>query len=315
IPVNVLAEGTTTVFCDKLVNVVSALPTKEIELTLCEEQLVITPPNKKISFQLRTLSHESFPCFPQNEGGVSLAVPTSDLRNMINHTVFAVSEDSTRHFINGVHVDFQYGNIICVSTDGKRLAYIEKKGESSPQSFSGVIVPTKILGIVNRKLTPEGSVTLCITSQHVYFFFGGYKFSSVLIEGQFPNYKRVIPDHQERSFCVGRVELMEALKRVSLLVEQKSHRIFITIQQGLLTLSSKAHTQENEIGDAQEEIACAYTGESEVIALNYLYLEEPLKVFTSKEVQVEFTDPAKALTLRAVPNTDCFHIIMPMQTE
>ncbi len=100
-------------------------------------------------------------------------------------------------------------------------------------------------------------------------------------------------------------------KRVALLVEQKSRRIYMTVGPGSLTISS----QETEIGTAREEIPCRYDGEEITIALNYLYMEEPLKVIGSERVCFEFTEPMKAVTLKAEPAKDFFHIIMPMQME
>ena len=132
-----------------------------------------------------------------------------------------------------------------------------------------------------------------------------------MIDGQFPNYNRVIPESQSHSFQINRRELMEALKRVALLVEQKSRRIYLNISSGTLTISS----QETEIGAANEEIACRYDGENVTIALNYIYLEEPLKVMDSEDLKVEFTEPMKAITMKAEPEENFFHIIMPMQME
>lgn len=174
-----------------------------------------------------------------------------------------------------------------------------------------IIIPPKILNIINRRASDEGSLSIGVGDKNIYFRFANYEFASVLIEGQFPNYSRVIPASQDFSFEVDTKELLEALKRVALLVEQKSRRIYMTVAPGTLTISS----QETEIGTAKEEIPCRYDGAETTIALNYLYLEEPIKVIGSERVKVEFTEPMKAVTLNAVPAKDFFHIVMPMQME
>jgi DNA polymerase-3 subunit beta len=133
----------------------------------------------------------------------------------------------------------------------------------------------------------------------------------VLIEGQFPNYRRVIPESQTYSFVVDRLDMMEALNRVSLMVEQKSRRVYLQIKSGAIFVSSVG----SDIGDAIEEIPCKYEGEDVSIALNYRYIEEPLKAMDEKEVIVYFTEANRAITLKPLPEKNFFHIIMPMNVD
>jgi DNA polymerase-3 subunit beta len=163
-----------------------------------------------------------------------------------------------------------------------------------------------------KKLLPgEGNISLCFTDKNVFAKFGNHRISSTLIDGQFPNYQRVIPKEQEKKLLVQRELLDNALKRVSVLVEQKSRRIFLKIQPNVLTVTS----EESEIGMAQEEIPCEYSGPEEAIALNYLYLMEPLREIESENVCIEFTETSKAITLKSEPEKDYLHVIMPMQTN
>jgi DNA polymerase-3 subunit beta len=133
----------------------------------------------------------------------------------------------------------------------------------------------------------------------------------VLIEGQFPNYRRVIPESQTYSFVVDRLDMMEALNRVSLMVEQKSRRVYLQIKSGAIFVSSEG----SDIGDAKEEIPCKYEGEDVSIALNYRYIEEPLKAMDEREVIVYFTEANRAITLKPLPEKNFFHIIMPMNVD
>jgi len=110
---------------------------------------------------------------------------------------------------------------------------------------------------------------------------------------------------------LNRVDFMEALRRIAILVEQKSRRTFLTLNNGEMVVSS----EEGEIGTAREEIACDYEGAEVTLALNYKYLEEPLKVMDTEKVTISFTEPNRAITVNAEPPKDYFHIIMPMQIE
>ncbi len=230
---------------------------------------------------------------------------------MIHQTVFSVSDDETRYFMNGVYMEKANDKLQLVATDGRRLAFISKSSGLNLPDFNGVIIPPKILNIINRRAGDEGLISIAVGEKNIFFRFGNYEFSSVLIEGQFPNYSRVIPSSQTQYFEVQTKDFLEALKRVSLLVEQKSRRVYLTPGPGTLTISS----QETEIGTAREEIPCQYDGDELTIALNYVYLEEPIKAIGTDRVRFEFTEAMKAVTIKSEPEKDFFHIIMPMQME
>ena len=106
-------------------------------------------------------------------------------------------------------------------------------------------------------------------------------------------------------------DLTDALKRVALLVDQKARRVYFEINPGRLVITS----QESDIGVAKEEIPCEYDGEVVTMAMNYMYIDEPLKVMNTDRVRFEFTESMQAVTFKPVPEADYFHIIMPMQME
>jgi DNA polymerase-3 subunit beta len=202
-----------------------------------------------------------------------------------------------------------------VATDGRRLAYAEKI-DNNIKDFSGVIVPPKILNIIVKRSGDEGLIGLSITDKTIFTRFGSYNFSSILLEGQFPNYRKVIPEEQPNTLLVNRLEMLEALHRVSLLIEHKKtinsySRVFIGIKPGIMEI----YSDEGEIGEAKEEIPCKYDGEEVALALNYRYVEEPFKVINSDEICISFSGSSKAITIVPVPKTDFLHIIMPMQSQ
>jgi DNA polymerase-3 subunit beta len=229
---------------------------------------------------------------------------------MINQTVFAVSDDETRFFMNGVYLEKAENKIVMVATDGRRLAYIEKEVEDI-KDFPGIIIPPKILNIISKRAGDEGLIAISVTDKIMFVRFGSYNFSSLLLDGQFPNYRKVIPEEQKFSLSVKRNEMLDALRRVSLLVEQKSHRVYLGLKPGVMEI----YSEEGEIGDAKEEIPCKYDGEEISLALNYRYIEEPFKVINSEEICLHFTGPSKAITIVPEPKTDFFHIVMPMQSS
>jgi DNA polymerase-3 subunit beta len=188
---------------------------------------------------------------------------------------------------------------------------VKKDFDASIPDFKGVIVPPKILGLVLKRAPDEGMIEIAVTEKCIFFRFGSYRLSSVLIEGQFPNYQKVIPESQKNRITLKRVDLLDAMKRVAVFVEQKSRRTYFALSEGLMVVSS----EESDLGTAREEFACDYSGPEVTIALNYKYVEEPLKVMGVENIAIEFTEPNRAITVSPDPGEDYFHIVMPMQIE
>jgi DNA polymerase-3 subunit beta len=311
VPVTVLEEGGATVFGEKFLGILNSIPEGELEFDQSDTRIVIRPSHKKMKFQLKSTASDKFPEFSTPGTTEFFELPIKDFKDMISQTVFAVSDDETRYFMNGVFFEKHDEKLIMVATDGRRLAYIEKEVGVGIKDFSGVIVPPKILNIITRRAGDEGLVSISMTDKTIFIKFGSYQLSSVLIEGQFPNYQRVIPENQRFSFSVDRFEMQDALKRVSLLVEQKSRRVYFKVSPGKISISS----EESDIGSAEEEIPCKYDGDEVSIALNYRYIEEPLKVMSEDELCIYFTEPGKVITLKPLPEKDYLHILMPMQLD
>jgi len=312
VPVDVIEPGSITVYGDKFYGILSSIPDGEIEFDYSDNRINIKTTVKKAKFQLKSIASEKFPEFTVS-GQNFFEIPVKDFKEMIYQTIFAISDDETRYFMNGVFFEKSEGNFIMVATDGRRLAYIKKPvaDGSNIADIPGVIIPPKILNIVLRRAGDEGMVKLSVSDKFIFIQFGTYKLSSVLIEGQFPNYRRVIPDKQEHSFTVKRQEMLDALRRVSLLVEQKSHRVYLGLAPGMASI----YCEESDIGTAREEIFSEYEGEELSIALNYRYLEDPFKSIGGDEIRILFNDPNKTITITPVPEKDYFHIVMPMQQE
>jgi DNA polymerase-3 subunit beta len=312
IPVEVSAPGSTTVFCDKFLGILRSMPEGDIEFEEKEQgTFLIRPVFKKIDFRLKTISSDKYPELPSIAEDLYFPFPQKEFKEMITQTIFSVSEDETRYYMNGVCMEKNEDQLVMVATDGRRLSYISKPASQPIPNFSQVIIPPKALNLVLRLASGEGSISLAVSDKNVFLMFDNQKLSTALIEGQFPNYQRVIPAEQKYKLKVGIPELLEAIKRVSLLVEQKSKRIYLQLSEGRLVLSS----EESDLGVAKEELLCEYEGPESVIALNYMYLLEPLRVMEGSSVQIEYTEPNRALTIRPAESTEYFHIVMPMQLD
>jgi len=310
VPVTVIEEGSTTVYGDKFFGIISTFPYDEIEFSQKDSIAVIKPVAlKKPEYKLKSMASDKFPELPVSSEPF-FEMPIKDFREMVQQSVFAVSDDETRYFMNGVYLEKNEDKINMVATDGRRLAFVGKTAGKKIKDFQGVIIPPKILSIVTKRSGDEGLINISISDKIIFINFASYQFSSVLIEGMFPNYKKVIPEKQDFFLSVKREEMIDALRRVSLMVEKKSHRIYLGISPGKIAVSS----EESEIGTVEDEIPCVYEGEDINIALNYRYLEEPFKIMNGDEVIIRFSSAVKAITIEPVPEKDFFHIVMPMQS-
>ena len=317
VPVDIEEEGRTTIFCDKFMSILSSLPSGDIEFIQEDIGVTIKPISKKVKFQLKSQASDKFPEIGSSENIPFFELPSKDFKEMIKETIFAVSDDRNRYFMTGVYFVKNGDTLTMVATDGRRLSSVNKNIANVPK-FQPAIIPTKILSTVLKHAPEEGNIEVAVIDKSIFVKFGSMEFSSVLIDGQFPNYQKVIPENLTMSFQVNKSDLDAALKRTTIMVDKKVSRIIFKISSGVLKLVSP----DTELGNADEEIPCRYDGQDISMALNFNYVTEPLKVIDSENVVFDFNindndtgDEAnitKAVIMRAEPASDYIHVIMPM---
>ena len=311
IAVETIEAGSTTVFCDKFLGILRTLPDENIIFEEMGDKLLIHPEKKSIDFELRTISSEKFPSLEEAPEHEYFSLGQKDLFTMIDQTIFAISDDEARYFMNGVYLEHDVEGLVMVATDGRRLSFIKRKFEQAIPSFNPIIIPAKFLTLLKKAGTGEGEISISVNDSIIFAKFGNQVMYSSLIKGQFPNYRRVIPASQTNTCRVSVAEMNEALKRVSLLVENKAKRVYLDIEAGGITISS----EESDFGQAKEIINCEYSGESCRLAMNYSYLVSPLRVMEGDHFALCFTESNRAVTVKPDPEKDFFHIIMPMQID
>lgn len=311
IPADVEEEGAAAVFCDKLKSVLSSLPAGKIELGSDGASATVRPLEKKASFKLKTIDASKFPEIPSSGGVELFELPARSLKRMLRHTTFAVSSDEIRYSLNGVYAEKDGGLFKMAATDGKRLAVIEAEIEGAFPDFAGSIIPAQALGIMGKRCPDEGMAAIGFTEKNAFFRVGGREYSIRLIDGQFPNYRRVIPEKQSYCLTVARKDFSEALKRVGVLAEQKSGRVYLEMSQGTLKISAR----DKDMGDAAEFVDCEYGDEPFQIAANCAFLAEPVNAIECEKIRLGFTAPRQAMTIRGEGEDGYLHVVMPMQME
>lgn len=316
-PVDIQEEGRTTIFCDKFMGILSQLPSGDVEFDQKDIEVVIKPIAKRFTAKLKSQTSDKFPEIGSSENIPFFEIGSKDFKEMIKHTMFAVSDDRNRYFMTGVYFLKNGDTLTMVATDGRRLSCVNKSAAGIPD-FTPAIIPTKILSCILKNAPDEGNIQVSVIEKSLFVKFGNFEFSSVLIDGQFPNYTKVIPEELSQSIMVNKADLDAALKRTTIMVDKKVSRIIFKISSGELRLISP----ESDSGSADEIIPCRYEGQNISMALNFTYVTDPLKVIDSENVVFDFNvnenqvgDEAtitKAVIMHGDPAGDYIHVIMPM---
>ena len=307
IPIETKEKGSAIVYCDKFMSILASIPDGEAEFSLQEKDAVIKSLMAKLKYKLKCMSTGKYPDFVSADEKSFFSVPAKDFKEMAKKTGFAVSVDTARYFLTGVLFEKKDNKLVLVATDSRRLSFSAKEVPGLVD-FTSVIVPPKVLNIVIKKLSDEGSVDIAIAEKNIFFKYGNCIFSANLIDGQFPNYNRVIPASHTGEFVVSKKEIDKALKRISVMTD-KAQKILLGVNSSVCSVSSVS----GDFGEAKEEIGCQYTGDEFTIAINCKYLADFLKVAQDEDITFEFTDELKAVVLRQKSSEDDIYIIMPMQ--
>ena len=318
VPVDIIEEGRTTIFCDKFMSILSSLPSGDVEFIQEDIGVTIKPISKKVTFKLKSQTSDKFPELGSSENVPFFEMSAKDFKEMIRQTIFAVSkENRSRSFMTGVYFVKEGDVISMVATDGRRLSYIKKEVPNAPD-FTPVIIPTKILSCVLKNISDEGNLQLAVIDKSVFVKSGNMEFSTNLIDGQFPNYKKVIPESLSMSFQVSKSDLEAALKRTSIMADKEINKIIFKVISGNLKIISP----ETDNGAAEEDIPCRYDGQDITMSLNFVYITEPLKNIDSEYVTFNFNNDenigdetvvTKAIIMNSEPAGDYLHVIMPLK--
>ncbi len=260
-------------------------------------------------FKVPCLPAEEYPALPPIDEAEFTEVDSNTFDTMIRHTVFATSHDETRYTLSGVLMTCENGTMTMVATDGHRLAHIKQPMDLD--NTLQVIVPRKALEEVSRFATDGESekLEIAVLTNHLIFRKDRAILVTRLIEGQFPDYQGVIPKEHKATATVAHEGLLRALRRVSLLSNEKTRPVRIDFDPQHLTLCSNTP----ELGEATDQIPTEYQGDNLTIGFNARYLMEVLAVTTENNVCLELTDAVNPVIFRPSENDSFFYVIMPMR--
>ena len=299
-------EGAITVPGKKLHDLLRELPAGKVEITVAKNNAVNIKAGKAF-FKIMGLAKDDFPKLPEPDLANTIEIEQQIFKECLLLTSFAISHDETRYVLNGIYIQIGREQIRFVATDGRRLAFMEKKMRTSVEDTIEMILPTKAVQELNRILTREGMVKLAITKNQAIFNFEKTILSTRLIEGHFPNYEQVIPKEEKTVSLVRRDELLQAVRRAALLTSPESQLVKFDFLKDRLLISSRSPN----LGEAKEEIAAEANGGELAIGFNPVYLMDVLKNLDIETVSFCLTEPDKPGLLRG--KDDYLYVVMPMQ--
>lgn len=315
-PANAEKQGSITVNGSKFLAIVKSFPAgSDIHFeVLANNDITIksTSSGVKAKYTLKGMPKESYPAAPSRiSDGSSFILPQADLKAMIRKTIFSISLEDSRRYLNGVYFETEKNVLRLVSTDGRRLAFIERLQNINPDLNMKCIVPQKVLNEVSKYLEDDGAVDVSFKENQIYFGFNGIHFLSSLIDGTFPNYRQVIPKTQEKFATIDRKAFMESISRSALLVEEKYNQLRLDFSANHVVLS----INNADVGSFRDELSIQYDGEPIEIAFNHSYLKEYFKEISSETIVVEMNTPLSAVSIKASGEDNYLYIVMPMKAD
>src|ERR1041385_3708167 len=299
-------EGATTLPARRLFTIIRELPSSEIQIDVDGKNAASIRSGNSF-FKILGLPEEEFPPLPKFENAKVVTIRQKDLRDGLRKTAYAISTDETRYVLNGVLFSFKENKLTLVATDGRRLAMVDIDLEF-PRSHEGdIIVPTKAVTELQRLLTDEGDLRVSVSSGQIAFDLEKALLVSKLIEGNYPNYRQVIPGEMKERVTLERETFLNSLRRVSLLASDKSNSIKLNFSKNNIEITANTP----EVGEAKESLPVAYKGREFSIAFNPEFLMAPLRNLAEDEVFLDLIDEMSPGVVKI--QTPFLYVLMPMR--
>jgi DNA polymerase-3 subunit beta len=288
-------------------DIVKALPQGAVSVDIGDDEANIT--SGRAEFAIRVLPAEEYPRFAEPTGD-PLTIAATDLATALRQVVAAASADDARPILTGVLLAAEEGGLRLVATDSYRLAVRDLPGASVLAEGQTVLVPSRALAELARVLPAEGSVELRLGERDASFQVGTTRLTTRLIEGEFPNYRGLIPATYPNRLTVGREALLEAIRRVKLMAREATPVRLVMQADGLELV---AITQ--DVGQAHEQLDAKFEGSELTVAFNPEYLLTGVEVTPGDEVVISTLDALKPAVLRSTESDDFLYLLMPVRVS
>ncbi len=262
-------------------------------------------------FSLQTLPAEEFPDFPEAEFTGKISLKSSQFKYLLSMVHYAMAVQDIRFYLNALRLVIQDGIVRAVATDGRRLALCEMALEPNENADKmSATIPRKAVSELIRLLPDNDTdVTIEIAPNQARFTFNGIEMVTKLLEGKYPDYERVIPTRNDKTFLVNREEILGALHRTAVLASDKFKGVRWILSPGMLSIQSSNSDQE----EGNDDIAVDYQGEPMEIGFNFTFLSDVFSNLKNEKVKVALSGP-QGSALITMPDSNAFkYVLMPMR--
>lgn len=304
-------DGEVTLPARKLVDICKSLPEgSEISLSVKDGRASVKSGRSR--FTLATLPAREFPNIEDSMGTHQLALKQGQLKRLIDRTGFAMAQQDVRYYLNGMLFELDGRQLRVVATDGHRLAMctlsdqVGVKGEGNMQ----VILPRKgVQELARLLLDDEAGITVIVGTNHMRALTEDFTFTSKLVDGKFPDYRRVLPRPTDNVLWGSRLELRQAFARTAILSNEKYRGIRLKLTENTLDIVATNPEQE----EAEETVPVEYRGGPIEIGFNVSYLLDVLGVLSGDQVKLSLADPNSSALLEESEEGDSLYVVMPMR--
>ena len=298
--------GAATLPARRLFSIIHALPSAEILLEVDSKSVASIRCGPSF-FKILGLPQEEFPPLPKFEGAKTFTLRQKDLKDGLRKTAYAISTDETRYVLNGILFSFKDNKLTLVATDGRRLALVDIELEFPRSHEVDIILPTKAVTELARLVTEEGDVKMSVSENQVAFEVNGTFLVSKLIEGNYPNYRQVIPPEAKERITLERESFLNSVHRVSLLSSEKSNSVKLVFSKNNIDIMANTP----EVGEARESLPVAYKGREFSVAFNPEFLMAPLRNLPTDEVFLDLIDEMSPGVIKV--QSPFLYVLMPMR--
>ena len=298
--------GATTLPARRLATIVRELPASEVVIEVDSKNVASIRCGQSF-FKILGLPEEEFPPLPKFEGAKVFTLGQKELGDGLKKTSYAISTDETRYVLNGILFSFKDNKLTMVATDGRRLALLDIETEFPRSQEVDLIVPTKCVNELARLVGVEGDVKMSVGENQIAFDVNGTQLVSKLIEGNYPNYRQVIPGESKERITLERELFYNAVHRVSLLASEKSNSVKLVFSKNNIEIAANTP----DVGEARESIPASYKGREFSIAFNPEFLMAPLRALPDEEVFLDLIDEMSPGVIKI--QTPFLYVLMPMR--
>ncbi|MDH5719270.1 MAG: DNA polymerase III subunit beta [Spirochaetia bacterium] len=242
------------------------------------------------------------------------SVPTEVLSEMIEKTIYSISHEDNRYIYNGLFISSEGSKLTVVGTDGRRLAAVSRSIPNPVQLGSNeeekdIVIHAKAIRELQRIIEGSSEIFLGVEKRDIFFRTPEAELSSRLLEGKFPDYRRVIPGEATITFSMEKNAFADALKQVMVMTEQPSHQIRLSVKKGSLDIMANTP----DLGEAEIRLPIDYNGEDLDIGFNALYIVDIIKSLDCEKIQIELNDASKPIVIKDPDDPEFIALVMPMK--